>query len=207
MRSLVLKFISMFMAIILVIGLLPATVLATELSEAEYDTDTEMYTDTATAPDGYEPKNITIDNVAVLAALDATQEETEELPRVLLIEDVLPWNSTANQEVLRGITEYDKTTTTEFLNVELENYGVVVFANDQPFDTYENYAAFKEYLELFASLGGVIVFGACDAGWSNGNLVEKLPGDVSKKTHYVYNNYIVDYNHPIVTASLSDMIS
>lgn len=207
MRSLVSKFLSMFMAIILVIGLLPATALATELSEAEHTIDTEMYSDTAVAPEGYVPRNITFDNMAVLAASDVTQEETEELPRVLLIEDVLPWDSTANQEVLAQICDYDKTTTTDFLNVELENYGVVVFANDQPFNTYDNYAAFKEYLELFANLGGVIVFGACDAGWSNGNLVEKLPGDVSKKTHYVYNNYIVDYNHPIVTASLSDMIS
>ncbi len=123
------------------------------------------------------------------------------------MEDVLPWDSTANQVVLGSITQYQKVTTSQFLSVDLSEYGVIVFANDQPFSTYENYREFKEYMELFASIGGVIVFGACDAGWSEGSLIEKLPGNVSKKTHYVVRNHIADYNHPIVTGVLSDNIA
>ncbi len=163
--------------------------------------DAEEFTNLSTniAPEGYVPQNSYIDKNEGIKLFS-----TEETPRVLLVEDVLPWDSDANQVVLSQLTEYDKVTTSRFLTVDLSKYGVIVFANDQPFNTYENYKAFKEYMELFASIGGVIVFGACDAGWSNGELVEKLPGDVSKKTHYVYNNYIVDYSHPIVTASLTD---
>lgn len=157
-------------------------------------------TSTSQAPDNYVPMNIYLDKKAQVVKL-ANEAETK---KVLLIEDVLPWDSVANQEVLGSLTEYDKVTTSEFLDVELENYSVVVFANDQPFATYENYAAFKEYLEIFASIGGVIVFGACDAGWSNGNLIEALPGGVTKTNHNEYRNYIEDANHPIVTGELTD---
>jgi len=129
-----------------------------------------------------------------------------ESPKVLLIQDVLPWDSNANEEVLKGLTEYDKVTTSGFLDVNLEEYGVVVFANDQPFSSYNNYTEFKEYLELFASIGGVIVFGACDAGWADGELVEDLPGNVKKTNHYEYYNYVADSTHPIVTGELTDNV-
>lgn len=152
----------------------------------------------AEAPEGYAPKNTYINTVSAMPRGD------DALPRVLLIEDVNPWDSVANQTVLGKITQYDKVTTKEFLSVDLSKYGVVVFANDQPFSTYENYAEFKEYLETFASIGGVIVFGACDAGWSNGELIEALPGDVTKKTHYVYRNHVANSNHAIVSGMLTD---
>ena len=169
MKSPIPKIISLLLAIIMVIGTIPISALAENISNSESNT----IASTAEAPEGYTPKNTFLEQVDLLSNdLDA---DGETAPRVLLIEDVLPWDSTANQTVLGRICDYDKTTTKDFLNVELENYGVVVFANDQPFNTYENYAEFKEYLELFASLGGVIVFGACYAGWSDGNLVENLP--------------------------------
>ena len=192
------KIISLLLTAIMVIGTVPISALAADVSNSEPNESSS----TAEAPEGYIPKNTFLENVGLLS--DDLDAEAETAPRVLLIEDVLPWDSTANQAVLGKICDYDKTTTKNFLNVELENYGVVVFANDQPFNTYENYAEFKEYLELFASLGGVIVFGACDAGWSDGNLTEKLPGDVSKKTHYVKTNYITDPAHLIVTGALTD---
>ncbi|ODM24960.1 hypothetical protein A7W90_01315 [Clostridium sp. Bc-iso-3] len=149
------------------------------------------------APEGYVPQNTLMQKAVRLFAEESSK-------KVLLVEDVLPWSSTANQVVLGSLTQYQKVTTSQFLSVDLSEYGVIVFANDQPFATYENYSMFKEYMELFASIGGVIVFGACDAGWSNGSLIEKLPGDVTKQTHYVVKNHIADYNHPIVTGSLSD---
>lgn len=124
--------------------------------------------------------------------------------RVLLIQDNLPWNTNSNAEVLSGITEYDLVSTSEFLTVDLSLYAVVVFANDQSFDMYENYKTFKEYLEKFASLGGVIVFGACDGGWAEGELTEELPGGVTKSDYQSYRNYISDSTHPIVTGELTD---
>ena len=151
---------------------------------------------TIEAPTGYAPQNTFLQQKAI--------PRSEALPRVLLIEDQDPWDTTSNQQVLGKITAYDKVTTREFLDVDLKKYGVVVFANDQPFSTYENYADFKEQLEVFASIGGVIVFGACDAGWADGTLIEALPGNVTKKTHYVTNNYVVNSTHPIVTGVLTD---
>ena len=176
------------------------TTIENEVIEAENLEETTGLS-TTTAPEGYIPQNSYIgkDEGVKLFSEDET-------PRVLLVEDVLPWKSNANQVVLNQLTEYDKVTTSQFLTIDLSKYGVIVFANDQPFSTYENYKAFKEYMELFASIGGVIVFGACDAGWSNGELIEKLPGNVGKTTHYVKDNYIVDTTHPIVSGALIDNV-
>lgn len=107
--------------------------------------------------------------------------------KILLIEDKLPWDSRANTDVLAKIgVDYQKVSTSQFLDVKLEDYAVVIFANDQPFNTYNNYVQFKEYMELYASLGGVIVFGASDAGWAGGSLTGDLPGDVKKIHKYTY---------------------
>lgn len=110
--------------------------------------------------------------VCVSAAQKAAAQK-----KVLLIQDNLPWDSNANTKVLGDIgVDYQKVTTTEFLDVELEDYSVVIFADDQAFSTYNNYLEFKDYMELYASLGGVIVFGAADGGWADGNLTGALPG-------------------------------
>jgi len=174
------------------------------LSESENTEDAEMNEEEVSsdvAPPDYIEENTFIDTETFRIA---SQEPSK---KVLLVEDVLPWRSTANQVVLGSIAEYQKVTTSQFLTIDLSEYSVIVFANDQPFSSYGNYIEFKEYMELFASMGGVIVFGACDAGWAQGSLIEKLPGDVSKRTRYELRNYISDDSHPIVTASLSDNIA
>ena len=81
---------------------------------------------------------------------------------------------------------------------------MVIFADDQAFSTYNNYLEFKDYMELYASLGGVIVFGAADGGWADGNLTGALPGNVEKILDYTEYNYVADPKHPILTAALSD---
>lgn len=138
--------------------------------------------------------------VCVSAAQKAAAQK-----KVLLIQDNLPWDSNANTKVLGDIgVDYQKVTTTEFLDVELEDYSVVIFADDQAFSTYNNYLEFKDYMELYASLGGVIVFGAADGGWADGNLTGALPGNVEKILDYTEYNYVADPKHPILTAALSD---
>lgn len=127
--------------------------------------------------------------------------------KVLLIEDNLPWKSTANHSILSSVTSYKKVTTKQFLETDLSQYTVIMFANDQAFSTYENYAKFKEYLEAFVSLGGVLIFGACDSGWANGKLVEELPGGVTKGNNLLYRNTIADRTHPIVTGRYSNGVS
>ncbi|MEH7223246.1 Ig-like domain-containing protein [Bacillus sp. JJ1566] len=161
-------------------------------------------TSTTEAPEGYELEYNESEQDSIAPNLSINQSEAVTEKRVLLIEDVRPWSTTTNDQVLSKIGEYDKVTTSQFLRVNLANYAVVVFANDQPFNSYENYTDFKEHLETFAELGGVIVFGAADGGWANGNLIEALPGGIQKNSHYEYRNYITDQSHPIVTGSLTD---
>lgn len=166
---------SVLLAVLMLFGMaLPDTAYAEEeAAEEEVQAEQEMRKDekeqtdssessTDSAPEGYAGEN-TFLNKNQIQMFRSGEEDT---PKVLLIEDVDPWDSQANQIVLGSLTEYDKVTTSEFLNVNLEEYGVIVFGNDQPFSTYDNYKEFKEYMELFASIGGVIVFGACDDGWA-----------------------------------------
>lgn len=162
---------------------------------------------TTEAPKGYEPK-YDVAEKENKPRVDTFAQVTEEdaNKRVLLVQDVRPWDTNTNEVVLSGLREYDKVTTSQFLTVNLANYGVIVFANDQPFDSYENYTSFKGHIETFARLGGVIVFGAADGGWANGNLIEDLPGGVKKTSHYEYRNFIDDDNHPIITGTLTDNI-
>ncbi len=188
---------SFIMALLICVSAIPFTLIMPQ----GLTVHAESVLSSSQVPEGYEAQNVFLEQPSTYSLRNANTT-----PRVLLVEDVLPWDSTANQEVLGSITQYDKVTTGQFLSVDLSRYGVIVFANDQPFSTYNSYAEFKEYMELFASIGGVIVFGACDAGWADGTLIEKLPGDVSKKTHYVHNNYVVDSTHPIVSGSLTDNV-
>ena len=183
------------MVIVVLIGAFPIPPM--NVLGAEYE---EKQSTSVSAPKGYVPIS---DEALVTRALN---DEDERDAKVLLIQDSLPWSSRANDQVLDELNiAYDKATTTDFIStVDLSQYEVVIFANDQAFGSYENYKEFKEYLEKFAELGGVIVFGACDNGWAEGILNENLPGDVRKSNKYTYNNYIADSNHPIVTGELSD---
>lgn len=156
------------------------------------------------APEDYRPEYNEVEEISLAQTFSLAEADVESENRVLLIEDVRPWNTNSNDRVLSGITAYDKVSTSQFLATNLANYAVIVFANDQPFNTYENYKDFKEHMETFAELGGVIVFGAADGGWSEGDLVEDLPGDVQKQSHYEYRNYVADQSHPIVTGLLTD---
>lgn len=134
----------------------------------------------------------------------AVSDNADDL-KVLLIEDDLPWDSTANTTVLNEIdVDFKKIKTNELSNENLWNYDMIVVANDQSYSTYNNFKQFKEQIDLFANFGGIVIYGACDAGWANGIIQTDLPGGVKKVKNYCYYNHIVDSEHPIVTASLSD---
>ena len=199
------RFAASALAVVLLLSMLMPTVSGITVFWGDTAEEPLESASSTQAPDGYVPRTSQSTVRAQTLAEDAVAER--EVPKVLLVQDVLPWDSNANTEVLDTITEYFVVSTAEFLTVDLSEYGVIVFANDQPFDSYDNYVAFKEHIELFASIGGVIVFGACDAGWSKGDLDAPLPGDVTKNNHYENNNYIVDYTHSIVTGELTDGIA
>lgn len=198
------RFATSALAVVMLLAMLMPTVSGITVFWGETENEPILSASSEQAPEGYIPRTSAA-NLRAQTLADAAAER--DVPKVLLVQDVLPWDSNANTEVLNTITEYSVVSTAEFLAVDLSEYGVIVFANDQPFDSYDNYVAFKEHIELFASIGGVIVFGACDAGWSHGDLNAALPGDVTKSNHNEHNNYIVDYTHSIVTGELTDGVA
>lgn len=176
----------------------------TKTEESNLNGKDESIISSSSAPSGYVPQEEgkIVQKAARIKALDNIADEGK---KVLLVQDVLPWNQKTNEIVLSSLgIEYDKVTTQNFLSIDLSMYDVVIFANDQKFSAYENYEEFKEYMELFASVGGVIIFGACDMGWSDGSMTGTLPGGIGKGSDRSLNNYIEDYTHPIVTGELTD---
>lgn len=126
--------------------------------------------------------------------------------RALLIQDTIPWymGTDVNQEVLGKVVPFDVTTTSGFIDKDIRDYSLIVFANDQGYSTYNNYAKAQDKLNDYVYNGGTVVFGACDAGWASGNLSAQLPGGVKKHNSYMYNNRVVDLEHPIVTGVLTN---
>lgn len=131
---------------------------AIENNENKTD-NAEQVISTTEAPENYVP--VEENKQFSYYSVQKNSEITDK--KVVLIQDTLPWNTNSNEELLNKLgIPYDKVTTQNFLMCDLSQYAVVIFANDQKFSAYDNY---KEYLELFTELGGVIVFGAADIGW------------------------------------------
>ena len=131
--------------------------------------------------------------------------------RVLLIQDTVPWVGSrdnykidTNQELLREMVAYDVTTTSEFTSINVNDYDVVILANDQSVQTYNNYAMIMGNLTEYAENGGIVIFGAADGGWKSGKLSAELPGGVTKTSEYQHYNEIADDTHPIATGELTD---
>ncbi|MEI8199950.1 MAG: hypothetical protein WCG21_07805 [Eubacteriales bacterium] len=136
--------------------------------------------------------------------------------RVLLIQSELPWNSTANTDILEhiknagGIAGYDVRNFTDACNTafDFSVYKVVIIADDQSQSSYDRYnAEFKIKLETYISAGGVVLFGACHGGWNGGTITTALPGGTTLIFDGENFNYISDNANPIVTAELSDNIA
>ena len=130
--------------------------------------------------------------------------------KVLLIQDRLPWSENNNVTLLNKmqsdgyITGWDMVTTSGFDAAILAGYGVVLVANDQTTATYNQLLNLQDALVDFANAGGVVVYGACDQGWSGGYIGYTLPGGAEKNNYYSNYNYIVDPSHPIVTGMYTD---
>ncbi len=140
---------------------------------------------------------------------------TEILPMrpsatILLIQDRLPWTENINTAILDRLVDggyaagWDMITSNQLGQVDLSLYSVIYIANDQSTSTYNRLAEYNGVLENFASLGGVVVYGACDNGWAGGEISYALPGGVTKDNYYSYRNYIVNYGHNVVTGVLTD---
>lgn len=126
--------------------------------------------------------------------------------KVLIIQSVYPWDSSANQQVLTGLgIEYTQVHSSQLGSIDLSEYRVVIIPNDQDDNFYATYRQNKTKIEDFIKSGGTMVFGASSGGWSGGNISSSLPGNILIRERYMSpQNYISDYTHPIVTAELSN---
>ena len=129
---------------------------------------------------------------------------------VLLVQDTMPWNGNDNVTLLNRllangqISGWDISTTSDLDLHKIAQYNVIFIANDQTTATYNRLSEFTEAIENFVRAGGVVIYGACDMGWSGGNIDYTLPGGAEKIHFYSRRNYIADQNHAIVTAIYTD---
>ncbi len=139
-----------------------------------------------------------------------TEEIVGDGSHILLVQDVVPWSVDNNPKLLNKLVDegyidgWSLTNTTDFVNVDLSEFEVVLIANDQTTATYNKLATFNNKLCEYAENGGTVVYGACDHGWKSGNISYSLPGGVVKGNYYSNANYIVDYTSHIVKGELTD---
>jgi len=130
---------------------------------------------------------------------------------ILLVQTSLPWDSHANTEVLNklGYT-YSIADMSNIDNINLFDYPVVLIVNDQTQTFYNQYADQKSDFEEYVQNGGSLLFFAASYGWAGGILNANLPGEIEvvieQNGGQVLDeyNYVVDFEHPIVTGELSD---
>ncbi len=116
---------------------------------------------------------------------------------VLLIKDVDPWATKANEMVLDDLgISYSIARSNDFETLVLTPYTAVIIASDQPQAFYnafnQHFAKFEDYVNG----GGVLQFNGADQGWQNGFWAE-IPGGVTHARALDRINYIADPYHAI----------
>ena len=106
--------------------------------------------------------------------------------KVLLVQDVLPWGTTANEQVLTAHQlVYDQIGSVNLGTVNLAVYDRVILAGDQQTAFYTRAATQAGRLEEFVRDGGVLEFHAAGWGPAGGDAsVVTIPGGMSIH-HYV----------------------
>ena len=129
---------------------------------------------------------------------------------ILLVQDTIPWDIDSNVKLLGELLEdeyiagWDMVTTSKLSTEDLSIYNVIIIANDQTTSTYTRLGANSDKLTEYVENGGVIIYGACDHGWSGGDISYDIIGNVGKIENITNYNYIVDGGHPIVLGAMSD---
>jgi hypothetical protein len=90
--------------------------------------------------------------------------------------------------------------------VNIFGYPVVLIVNDQVQAFYDSYATHVVDFENYVLSGRTLVFFAAGYGWAGGQLRSPLPGGVvwNGNGKVAERNVVVNSNHPIATAELSD---
>jgi len=133
---------------------------------------------------------------------DVVQAATGSASRIKILRDDLPWNSQALDNVLEeiGVTlgteefQYIALSSASLDTVTLEaGEDLVIIANDQNQEFYNNYYVYQSKIEAFVNNGGALFWEACDLGWAGGSIAQAgivLPGNISIISGYDSYNYL-----------------
>jgi hypothetical protein len=149
---------------------------------------------TAAPPDGYEP-------IPVTPSLGASD--------YLVIQDYLPWGSTANVDTLVSLGySYDVINSGGLAGYDLaaNQTKAILVASDQDNAFYQTVAAALSKLETFVAGGGVLVAHACDRGYGGGDWTPYpwIPGGLGHVTATYLNDLSADQpSHPVL-ADMTD---
>jgi hypothetical protein len=138
------------------------------------------------APTGYQPSAVPRTN-----AVGA---------QVLLVQDILPWGSEANNSVLdaNGIA-YDVVNSSQLAGTNLSAYDDLIVAGDQSTPTYQKLAQRAAQIDSFVVNGGTLEFHAAGWGFAGGNPTGiTLPGGMHIVNSYSSLNDVLLPGHPLV---------
>jgi hypothetical protein len=149
--------------------------------------------------------NFTVDIPAdsvVETTVFGTQAAAASATRIKIFRDNLPWDSEAMDDVLSDIgislgaeeNQYQVVNSAYFDTITLvAGEDLVIVANDQSQEFYDNYYASRERINTFILEGGTIFWEACDLGWARGSISEAgiaLPGNAGIVSGYQSHNYL-----------------
>jgi len=128
---------------------------------------------------------------------------------VLLLEDILPWDSNANSAILQRLVDegliegFEKHSSAELAGgtIDLNGYSLVMLAADQNQSFYNNISI--DALAAYAESGGAIFLAADTCGYTSGTY-SVFPFGITSYRDSTNYNYIVDSTHPMVTGIYSD---
>ncbi len=153
-----------------------------------------------------------------LISLSILQTGAQSATRVKILRDNLPWDSDALDMVLSdiGLTlgteegQYQVIASDEFDSVSLSaGEDLVIIANDQSQEFYNNYSASQPKIEAFINNGGTIFWEACDLGWARGSIDQSgldLPGGVEFVSGYEDTNYVASSLY-VITSGLDSVLT
>lgn len=134
--------------------------------------------------------------------MNVSQAAFGSATKIKIFRDNLPWNSEALDNMLADLgiilgteeNEY-QVLTSETIDTVVLTAGedLIIIANDQSQEFYDNYSASQQKIDSFVENGGTILWEACDLGWANGSIEEagiNLPRNPDVVSGYDNHNYL-----------------
>lgn len=121
----------------------------------------------------------------------------------LLVQDVRPWDSAANEEILTnlGVT-YDVVGSAGLADVPLARYSTLIISSDQPQAFYDALAAQTNAVSRWLKKGNkTLSFHGAPSGWQSGDWTFALPGGTTHQIAYDGTNMVSQANHPLVAGA------